>query len=340
MADASRYFVFVALTGDRQIQAYAMDPATGALELSTVSEAHGPIGSLHLHRPTSMVYGAHVQSTELSSYRLDTATGALGHVNTIDTGLATPALAITDGGGRHLIASYYTGGGVTVHRIAEDGSIGEQVEYVDTGPKAHAVLIDRDRFVFIPHVCPNNKTSQFRYDAASGRLTPNEPFEVVPAEEHTGPRHMCFSPVAGIVYTVNEQGNTITVHRYDGESGTLEPVQEVSTLPEGYSEVSHTAHVEVHPNGRWAYASNRGPGDSIAGFEIAADGGLSPFGHFPVPSSPRSFNIDPTGRFCYCAGETAGRMRSFRVDPSTGGLTQFDEREVGEAPFWVMVLGF
>ena len=130
MADASRYFVFVALTGDRQIQAWSMDPATGALELQTVSDAHGPIGSLHLHRPTNMVYGAHVQSTELSSYRLDTATGALDHVNSVDTGLATPALAVTDGAGRHLIASYYTGGGVTVHRIAGDGSIGEQVQYV------------------------------------------------------------------------------------------------------------------------------------------------------------------------------------------------------------------
>ena len=249
MADASRYFVFVALTGDRQIQAWSMDPATGALELRTVSDAHGPIGSLHLHRSTHMVYGAHVQSTELSSYRLDTATGALDHVNSVDTGLATPALAVTDGAGRHLIASYYTGGGVTVHRIAGDGSIGEQVEYVDTGPKAHAVLIDDDRFVFIPHVCPNNKTSQFRYDAATGRLTPNDPSEVVPAGEYTGPRHMCFGP--GRRDRLHRQRAGQHGHRAPlrrREAGTLEPVQEVSTLPEGYAEVSHTAHVEVHPN--------------------------------------------------------------------------------------------
>ena len=49
MTDVPRYFVFVALTGDEQIKAYHMDRETGALELSTTSAAHGPIGALNLH---------------------------------------------------------------------------------------------------------------------------------------------------------------------------------------------------------------------------------------------------------------------------------------------------
>ncbi|MEE2830767.1 MAG: beta-propeller fold lactonase family protein [Candidatus Latescibacterota bacterium] len=341
MAQISRCFVFVALTGDEEIKAYSMDLDTGALELRTTSKSHGPIGSLFLHRASGIVYGAQVMSTELSSYHLDTDTGALTHINSVDTGLATPALAITDLNGRFLISSYYTGGGVTIHRIADDGSIGELVQHVDTGEKAHGVLLDAtNSFVFIPHVCPNNKTAQFRFDADSGQLTENDPFELTPADDNTGPRHMCFGPGGDIVYTVNEQGNTVTVHRYDANSGTLEVVQNVSTLPDGYSEESFTAHIEIHPNGKWAYASNRGPGDSIVGFNIAADGTLSPFGHFSVHSSPRSFNIDPTGHFCYCTGEAAGRLRSFRVDQTSGNLTQLDEFDVGESPFWTMVLGF
>ena len=342
MTDASRFFVFVALTGDEKIRTYSMDAGSGALELAGVSPAHGPIGALTPGPSGDRVYGAHVGSTELSSYRLDRTSGALEHINKVATGHATPALAVACGGGRFLIAGYYTGGGVTVHAVADDGSIGDLVQRVDTGEKAHAVLIDpTERFVFIPHVCPVNKTSQFRFDSSSGQLTANDPAEVIPPDDYTGPRHMCFGPGGDVVYTVNEQGNSVTAHRYDADRGTLEIFQTVSTLPEGYAETSHCAHVEVHPNGRWLYASNRGSGDSIAGFEIAGDGRLTPFGHYPVPSSPRSFNIDPGGRFCYCTGEAADLMRCFRVDQESGSLERLGEDiEVGKSPFWTMVLGF
>lgn len=80
---------------DEEIKAYSMDLDTGGLELRTTSKAHGPIGWLHLHRASGIVYGAQVLSTELSSYHLDTDTGALTHINSVDTGLATPALAVT-----------------------------------------------------------------------------------------------------------------------------------------------------------------------------------------------------------------------------------------------------
>ena len=228
MTDASRFFVFVALTGDEEIRTYSMDAGSGALELAGVSPAHGPIGALTPGPSGDRVYGAHVGSTELSSYRLDRTSGALEHINKVATGHATPALAVACGGGRFLIAGYYTGGGVTVHAVADDGSIGDLVQRVDTGEKAHAVLIDpTERFVFIPHVCPVNKTSQFRFESSSGQLTANDPAEVIPPDDYTGPRHMCFGPGGDVVYTVNEQGNSVTAQRYDADRGTLEIFQTV-----------------------------------------------------------------------------------------------------------------
>ena len=287
------------------------------------------------------MHGAHVGSTLLSSYRLDTASGSLAHINSVDTGLRTPALSITDGDGRFLITGYYSGGGLTVHRLGGDGSIQDLQQRIDTGEKAHAVLIDdSNRFVFIPHVCPNNKTSQFRFDSATGELTPNDPPELQAPDDNSGPRHMCFGPTGNVIYTVNEQGNHVTAQHFDRDRGTLEIFQHIPTLPAGYSEVSHCAHIEVHPSGKWLYASNRGPDDSIAGFEINSGATLTPIGHFPVHSSPRSFNIDPSGRFCYCAGESADRMRSFSVNQETGHLEPLDEYDVGASPFWVMALAF
>lgn len=329
--------VFVSLTGDEQIKLYDLDPLSGALHLRTVSNAYGPSGALYLHPSGKVLYDAHVESTTLAAFTFDAATGELTLINKIDTGIETPAHLITDRQGRFLLTAYYTGGGITVHALGVDGAIGELVQYINTGGKAHAVLSIEDKFVFVPHVCPTNKTSQFRFDATTGLLTPNTPAELLPPDDNTGPRHACLGPRGDVVYIVNEQGNTITAHQVDAQRGTLEIFQHLSTLPADYTKGGYIAHVELHPNGKWLYASNRGH-DSIAGFTIAADGSLSPFGHYPVPASPRSFNIDPTGRFLYCAGEAANRMTAYRVDQATGALQPIADYAVGQSPFWVMVV--
>ncbi|MBX3012655.1 MAG: lactonase family protein [Caldilineaceae bacterium] len=336
-ANQPQTIVFVSLTGDETIKLYDLDPQSGALQLRTVSNAHGPSGALWLHPNGKVLYDAHVESTTLASFRFDAATGELTLINKVDTGIETPAHLITDRAGRFLLTAYYTGGGITVHRLEEDGAIGALVQYINTGEKAHAVLSIADQFVFVPHVCPVNKTSQFRFDTTTGLLTPNDPAELLPPDENTGPRHACLGPNGDVVYIVNEQGNTITAHHFDRDQGTLEIFQHLSTLPPDYTEGGYIAHVELHPNGKWLYASNRGH-DSIAGFTVAADGMLTPFGHYPIPASPRSFNIDPTGAYLYGAGEAADQMRAYRIDQTTGALEPLADYAVGKSPFWVMVL--
>lgn len=333
---SGRTVVFVSLTGDEQVKAYDQDRETGALTLRSTSDAHGPSGALCLHPAGNLMYNAHVESTTLASYRLDRDSGELSLINKVDTGIEIPAHLVTDRHGRFLLTVYYGGGGITVHRLGGDGAIGELVQYINTGEKAHAVcLAVEDRYVIIPHVCPTNKTNQLRFDAETGQLTPNEPAVLNPPDEETGPRHICFRPGCDVAYIVNEQGNTVTAHHFDADRGTLEIFQNVSTLPEGWAEGGATAHVEVHRNGRWAYASNRGH-DSIVGYDVADDGALSVFGHVSVPASPRSFNVDPDGRFLYCAGEAAGVMTAYRVDPSDGTLHPLRDYTVGDKPFWVM----
>ena len=338
MADSSggRPVVFVSLTGNEQIKAYDQDRETGSLTLRSTSDTHGPSGALCLHPSGNLMYDAHVESTTLAAFRLDTGSGELALINKVDTGIGISAHLVTDRRGRFLLTVYYGGGGITVHRLGEDGAIGELVQYINTGEKAHAVLLTvEDRYVIVPHVCPTNKTSQFRFDAETGLLAPNDPAVLDPPDDETGPRHICFRPEGDVAYIVNEQGNTVTAHRFDSERGTLTIFQNVSTLPDGYEEGGATAHVEVHRNGKWAYASNRGH-DSIVGFNVAEDGALTAFGHVPVPASPRSFNIDPDGRYLYCAGEAAGVMTAYRVDQSDGSLHPLRDYTVGDKPFWVM----
>jgi 6-phosphogluconolactonase len=333
---SGRTVVFVSLTGDEVIKTYDLESETGGLTLRATSPAHGPSGALCLHPNRTVMYDAHVESTTLACFDLDEDTGQLGLINKVDTGIAIPAHLMVDLTGKFLLTAYYGGGGVTVHRLAENGAILELVQYVDTGEKAHAILsTDGDSFVFVPHVCPTNRTNQFRFDADSGLLSPNDPSYLTPPDGQTGPRHICFNRNGDVAYIVNEQGNTVTAHHYDAERGTLEIFQNISTLPNDYLDGGATAHVEIHPNGKWLYASNRGH-DSVVAFDIAADATLSQSGHVSVPASPRSFSIDPTGKYLYCAGEEAGTMNSYQIDASDGSLKYLTEYEVGAKPFWVM----
>ncbi len=131
--NGNRCVVFVSLTGDQQIKCYDLDLNSGALELRSTSNAHGPSGALYLHPSGKVMLVAHVESTTLAGFRLDTNLGQLTLINKIDTGINIPAHLITDCTGRFLLTAYYGGGGVTVHRLGDDGTIEEQVQYIDTG---------------------------------------------------------------------------------------------------------------------------------------------------------------------------------------------------------------
>ena len=182
--------VFVSLTGDEAIKLYDLDPQSGALELRATSPAHGPSGALFLHPTRPVLYDAHVMSTTLASFHLDTTSGELTLINKVDTRNRHPRPP--DYRRRRSLSAnglLRTGGGVTVHRLGDDGAIGDLVQRIDTGPKAHAVLLtEGERFVFVPHVYPNNKTSQFRFDASTGQLSPNDPPVLAPpAKESPAP---------------------------------------------------------------------------------------------------------------------------------------------------------
>ena len=74
MKHNNRYVVFVSLTGDQQIKCYDLDLNSGTLELQVTSDAHGPSGALCLHPSGKVILVAHVESTTLASFRLNTNT--------------------------------------------------------------------------------------------------------------------------------------------------------------------------------------------------------------------------------------------------------------------------
>ncbi len=116
--------------------------------------------------------------------------------------------------------------------------------------------------------------------------------------------------------------STINAFRYDAESGKLEIVQTIGTLPENFDGDNTTAEIRVHPSGKYLYASNRGH-DSIAAYAVDPDMGmLTLIGHTSSGGeTPRNFNIDPGGEYLLAANQKTNNVVVLRINPETGALS-------------------
>jgi len=103
---------------------------------------------------------------------------------------------------------------------------------------------------------------------------------------------------------------------------------------------AHRGGADVHmtPDGRFLYATNRGP-NSIAAYRLDPATGVMTFiAHYPTETMPRSFAIDPAGRFLYAGGQRSGRLAAYRIEAGTGRLTLLNSYQVGKNPVWVLVV--
>jgi 6-phosphogluconolactonase len=116
--------------------------------------------------------------------------------------------------------------------------------------------------------------------------------------------------------------SSVTSFSYDPARGALRELQTVSMLPKDFSGKNDAAEIQVHPNGKFLYASNRGH-DSIAVFSIdTAKGTLTPVEYVPTQGkAPRYFAIDPTGSRLFVANQNSGNIVVFQIDSGTGRLT-------------------
>jgi 6-phosphogluconolactonase len=178
---------------------------------------------------------------------------------------------------------------------------------------------------------------QYRFDAQTGRLTPNTPHRVEQGDL-VGPRHYIHHPNLDVVYFSNEQGCSVTAYRLDRASGTLSSVQTASTLPAGHSERTTCSQIHLTPSGQFLYVGNRAAnGSNIAAFAVdPATGHLTAAGHVPTEPVPSAFCLDPAGHFLFAAGTASGRLASYRIDRQSGALTRLAVEEIGQRPAAVL----
>jgi 6-phosphogluconolactonase len=337
--------LYVCLQDEDKLANFTIDPETGRLERQTDIAVPGGPSGLAISLDRRVLYLGQRTNPAISSFRIDQNTGALSPQGTVSTEHAPTYLA-TDRAGRYLLSAYYQGGYAAVHPVGTGGAVGAPaVDRKDTANGAHAIQTDRsNRFAFVPHIARLNDNVlepprdnpgpnvifQFRFDAQTGRLTPNSPSQVAPAER-LGPRHLCFHPTLDLVYFSNEQGCSVSSYRLDPATGTISTAQTVTTLPNGYTARNTCSQTHLIPSGRFLYVANRGH-NSIAGFSVDAAGRLTPAGHASTEPVPSAFCLDPAGHFLFAAGSASGRLASYRINSDTGALTPLATYDAGRRP--------
>ena len=271
------------------------------------------------------------KSGAVSAFTIDHATGKLTLLNQVASGGADPCYITVDKTGKYVLVANYTGGSVAVFPVLEDGRLGEFSAFVQhsghgtnpqrqEGPHAHSIDLSPDNRFAIVDDLGLDETLVYKFDSAKGSLTLNDP-PFAKADPGAGPRHFTFHPNGRFAYVINEMGSAVSVFGYDSAAGVLHPLQTISTLPKGFSTLNEDAEIEVHPSGKFLYASNRGH-DSIAVFAIDENKGMLTLIEY-VPTkgaSPRNFEIDPSGKLLFAANEKADNLVVFRINPQTGRL--------------------
>lgn len=318
----------------RGIYRASLDPADGKATAPVLAaEAKNP-SFLALHPNSRFLYAvsevdelAGVKTGAVLAFAIDSTTGDLTLLNQQPSAGGAPCHLIVDRGGRNVLVANYGGGTVAVLPIGADGRLkpassvrSHEGRGPDTGrqkgPHAHGIYLDAaERFAFAPDLGAD-RVFTYRFDAETGTLTPHG---AAPIEPGSGPRHLAFHPKGRHAYVINELSNTVTVFGYDPAKGELALIETVKTLPEGYTGTSYTAEIEVSPDGRFLYGSNRGH-DSLVVFRIdPASGRLALAGHVPVGGAwPRHFAIEPGGGVLLAAHQRSATVAFFRLDPASG----------------------
>ena len=193
-----------------------------------------------------------------------------------------------------------------------------RIEQTSSHPH-HVVFDPSGRWVIVPDK-GLDRVFVFRFDAATGKLTPSDQGAVT-ARAGSGPRHAAFHPSLPIAWVVNEIASTMTTYVWDAEHGSLRPAQILPTLSSNYTGESTAAEIAVSADGRFVYCSNRGH-DSIATFTSDAKTGLLTSAGWITSRgrTPRYIGFDPSYTFLCATNEQSDTVLTYRADPATGRL--------------------
>lgn len=289
----------------------------------------------------------------VTAYGFDRRSNELTYLNKQPSlGSITAHNVISRDGSRLLVANYGMGEGgpdqsVVVYGIREDGSLTPplaSVAHKGTGPNearqerahAHSVTELIQGSVAVVADLGIDQLVSYRIDA-SGSLSRLAETVLPPG---AGPRHVALHPNGRFLFLMNELDSTVASLSLDGSSGSLALIDVKPAVPAEARDQNHCADIQISPDGRFLYGSNRGH-DSISVFAVDQQSGrLTSEGFTPCGgATPRNLCLTPSGRHLLSANQNADRISIFSRDAETGRLTDTGAAiEIG-TPMCIKIVG-
>ena len=284
----------------------------------------------------------------LAAFHIDPATGALTAFGDPVPLRARPINITVDRHGLWLLTAYNLPSSMTVHRIAPDGAIADEVKQtgdIDCGIYAHQIRVLPSNAALVLVTRGNNATAAKPEDPGALKVKAikdghlSDIASIAPGGGYGfGPRHVDFHPTKPWLFASLERENALQVYRLHGDSLEPQPAYNATTLadPGNLRPEQMVGPIHVHPSGRFVYLGNRAGGlVEIDGKKVAA-GGENTIAVFNIDQAtgqpklvqgmdthgfhPRTFSIDPTGQMLVVANLTALPVRDgagVRTQPAT-----------------------
>lgn len=263
----------------------------------------------------------------LESYQIDANTYFPSLLNTIDLDSGPAHMAVSPDGKSLIVANYYPGN-FTVYDLKSDGQIGgitDQLTNFGNGPHErqesphpHAVVFD-DNGPFIGVTDLGNDT------VAILKLTNKKLIRIsqTTVPSGMGPRHLIFSPNHSLVYVIGELDGHLLSLEYNHQTGELgKIVQNLVAAPDTYTGIQSGAEIQLHPNKKFLYVSNRGP-HALMTYKIDQLTGKLALTNTVTDkiTNPTGFTIDPQGTHLYVPNNGGQDIIQFSINSLNGSLT-------------------
>jgi 6-phosphogluconolactonase len=325
------------------IYVYTFNTATAENNLVSVAKTKNP-SYLAVSPDKKNVYSVNetadttgsVVGGGVTAFSFDATTGKLTYLDTRPSGGTNPCYVSVDNSGKWVFAGNYSSGSLAMFPVAANGSIEAASQVIaqsgtgpnkdrQEGPHVHATVVSPDnKYLFVPNL-GTDKVMIYAIDHQSGKLNP-APEAFVATAPGSGPRHFTFAPNKKYAYLMEELSGNVIAYRYD--NGKLNQIQSISCLQTDFKGITGAAGIQVSPDGKFLYCSNRGDANLITIFSIdKKDGRLTVAGYqSTLGKTPRNFNFDPTGNFLLVANQQSDEIVIFKIDKKKGLLTDTGKR--------------
>ena len=336
-------------------------PATGNMEpLGLIQEALNPswIAQDHAHKfifagSEHPAKGQPTTGNSVSAYARDAQTGKLTFINTVSTKGVGPAHLSVDHTGKVVVVANFGSSSVATFPVHADGSLGEAATVAPeigtvagpavakdenglspTDPHIHCVMITPDNRYVLSCNVGMGKVTAYRLNTKTAALTQvGEPFVGTPLPgKRWRPRHLAIHPSGKFLY-IMDSSTQITTAAFDPVKGTIKEIQSLP-IDAGYApgQATEGSEVRVDHAGRFVYTSTHGVDATLK--SVPLEGTINVFAVNPRThklkpiqrittggAAPRTFVLDPSGKFLLVGNENSGNVTEFAVDQKTGRLS-------------------